>query len=66
MDILFQDFLEHKYEKLTPPQQLAFEKLLDETDPDIYAWITGSSSPQDPEYAFLINSMRTGHGRNMP
>jgi len=58
MDTLFQQFLELEYDSLTPEQKSLFERFLDESDPDIYAWIMGNSTPGNTEYQFLIKRLQ--------
>lgn len=54
MDVLLQRFLETDYESLGRAERAAFERMLDEPDPDLFAWITGRSVPDNPQYASLI------------
>jgi antitoxin CptB len=61
MDTLFGRFLELEYDGLDAGQQLLFERLLDEPDPDIYAWILGNAQPANPEYRFLIQRLQGIH-----
>ena len=61
MDVLLERFLEREYDALPPDQQSAFERLLDEADPDLYAWITGQNRPAEPAYLDLVRRLQTLH-----
>jgi antitoxin CptB len=61
MDFLLQQFLEQEYDRLDPPQQALFEQFLDEQDPDIYAWITGASRPDNHSYQSIILQLQNIH-----
>ena len=55
MDLLLLRFLERQYPHLDSREQSLFGALLDETDPDLYAWITGQSEPSNPDYLPIID-----------
>ena len=38
-----------------------FEAILDLPDPELFAYLTGRSVPQDPATAFLIERIRASH-----
>ena len=57
MDLLLLRFLERQYPHLDSREQSLFGALLDETDPDLYAWITGQSEPSDPDYLPIIGKI---------
>ncbi len=54
MDVLLQRFLETDYDSLDSAERAVFEEMLDESDPDLYAWITGKAVPDNPRYVHLI------------
>ena len=58
MDVLLERFLERGYDALPPDQQALFERLLDEPDPDLYAWITGQTRPAEPAYLNLVRRLQ--------
>ncbi|MEX2353675.1 MAG: succinate dehydrogenase assembly factor 2 [Gammaproteobacteria bacterium] len=62
MDFLFQTFLEQEYDSLATEQQVLFEQFLEETDPDIYSWITGTNSPDNHSYLPLIQRLQNIRG----
>ena len=57
MDLLLLRFLEQDYPRLNAREQSLFGSLLDEADPDIYAWITGQAQPANPDYLPLIGKI---------
>ena len=54
LDMLLLGFLERDYPQLNTEQQALFGMLLDEADPDLYAWITGKEQPINPDYLTII------------
>ena len=58
MDLLLLRFLEQDYSHLNSREQSLFGSLLDEADPDLYAWITGQAQPANPDYLSLIGKIR--------
>ncbi len=54
MDLLLLRFLEQDYPHLDAREQSLFGALLNEADPDLYAWITGQSEPAKPDYLPII------------
>ena len=57
MDLLLLRFLEQDYPQLDARDQSLFGDLLDEADPDLYAWITGQAEPDNPDYLSLIEKI---------
>ena len=55
LDLLLLRFLERNYPHLGAREQSLFGALLDEADPDLYAWITGQSEPSNPDYLPIID-----------
>lgn len=61
LDKLLQQFLKSEFDLLTTEQQQTFDQFLDESDPDIYDWITGKAAPDNSEYLFLIQRLQSIH-----
>ena len=57
MDLLLLRFLERGYPRLSAGDQSLFEALLNEADPDLYAWITGKAEPDNPTYLPVIDKI---------
>lgn len=53
LDLLFIPFVDDAYDDLTAEQQTAFERLLTEQDPDLFAWFMGHQECKDEQ----LNSM---------
>ena len=62
MDLLLLRFLEQEYPYLDTREQSLFGTLLDEADPDLYAWITGQSEPSNPDYLPIIGKINNCSG----
>ena len=58
MDILLQRFMEQNYPGLSKAEIRLFEELLEESDLDILAWITGKSTPEKTDYQILIQRLQ--------
>ena len=65
MDLLFKQFLDEYYEKLSEPELNTLESLLKETDLDIMDWIMGRSEPNNPDYKFIIEQMKQLNSRQL-
>ncbi len=61
MDMLLLRFLEQDYPRLSAGDQSLFGDLLDEADPDLYAWITGQAQPANPDYLSLVEKISGTH-----
>lgn len=62
LDLLLLRFLERDYPHLGAREQSLFGALLDEADPDLYAWITGQSEPSNPDYLPIIDKINNCSG----
>lgn len=58
MDLLLQDFLSGPWAELSTDEQRSFERLLEETDLDLFEWISGRAEPHDPAFRLLIGRLR--------
>lgn len=58
LDLLLQGFLERGYPALSSLDKARFRDLLEENDPDIYAWVVGRAKPANPGYQALVDAMR--------
>ena len=59
MDLLFEKYLHQYYPYLPTAEQENFAALLEETDLDIYDWITGRREPEKPAYLPLIKQLQS-------
>jgi antitoxin CptB len=58
LDVLLARYLDRHGEGLTPDSSLTLERLLEQTDPDLYRWLLGSEDPSDPALAHLVRTIR--------
>ena len=60
LDLLLERFMAEGYDSLTPEQLAIFKRLLEEPDPDLFAWLMGSAEPSLPEFKSFISWFRAG------
>jgi len=53
LDVLLEKYLSHRFDQAAAAEQAAFLHLLDQEDPDIWAWLIGHAQPP-PELADVI------------
>ncbi|MCY4154104.1 MAG: succinate dehydrogenase assembly factor 2 [Gammaproteobacteria bacterium] len=58
LDLLLLRFLERDYPGLSATEQSLFGDLLDESDPDLYAWLSGQCEPSNPDYLRIIGRIK--------
>lgn len=54
LDVLLSRFLEAAYPDLNAAERDLFDRLLDESDVDLYAWLTRRRAPDKPEFIHLV------------
>ena len=59
MDLLLLGFLERDYPHINAREQSLFSALLDEADPDLYAWIIEQAQPANPDYLPIIGKIKS-------
>ena len=60
LDALLAQFINSpKFNQLTAAQSRAFERLLEESDPQLFRWLMGREACDDAEYRELIEAIRT-------
>jgi antitoxin CptB len=57
LDLLLGRFLEERYAALDEAQQLAFARLLQESDQDLQGWLLGKTQPLDAEFKKIIKNI---------
>ena len=45
LDVLLETYLNHHFDQAAAPEQAQFLHLLDQEDPDIWAWLIGHAQP---------------------
>ncbi|WP_394200474.1 succinate dehydrogenase assembly factor 2 [Shewanella waksmanii] len=63
LDVLFQPFVETRYEGLSDQQKATFVRLLECEDPELFAWFMGHETCPDAALADMIIQVR---GRPAP
>ena len=58
LDVMLQNFFDQHYLQLTKKQQLAFEKLLQCEDQQLYNWLLKQEQPPDTELLEIIELIR--------
>lgn len=55
LDLVLLPFFDQAFMNLPEAQQQTFVKLLEQDDPDLHAWFSRKSSPDDAELAALVD-----------
>ena len=58
LDLILQEFLERRFERLDAGEKALFDELLDSPDPDLLDWVLGRSEPADPRYRGVVRLLR--------
>ena len=56
LDVLLIGYLEHAVARQGATEQALFARLLDESDTDLYLWLTRRATP-DPAYTVLVDAI---------
>jgi antitoxin CptB len=59
LDLIFERFLKQSLDALTEEQCNAFEALLHQPDPDLYAWLMGYEKPTSKELIDIVAFIRS-------
>ncbi len=54
LDLIFERFFKNTFDTLSDDQVNVFERLLDQPDPDLYAWLMGYETPVDKELMNIV------------
>jgi antitoxin CptB len=54
LDLILGRFLEQCYDQLAPAERVHFERLLDQEDDQLQAWLIGDRRPMDEDLARLV------------
>ncbi|MGH8250441.1 MAG: succinate dehydrogenase assembly factor 2 [Steroidobacteraceae bacterium] len=57
LDLLLGRWLEHCWSSAGSGQRQAFQRLLDQPDPDLTAWLIGGSRPADRSLAAIVDDI---------
>ena len=61
LDMLLLPFCDNNFPQLNITQQATFERLLEATDPELFAWLMGHEQTQDPEFVKMIKLIQTAN-----
>ena len=59
LDQVMLHYLDHHYAAASPDEQAAFRELLDRQDPELLAFLTGRTEPEQAAAAHVIHTIRT-------
>ena len=59
LDLLLGRFMEIGFDSLDDAKKNTFKKILEESDPDLYAWLMGYERPKSQEFIEFIHWFRT-------
>lgn len=62
LDLILMPFLENIYPNLTSEDQLLYQKLLQEQDQDLFAWLMNRSDPEAPDIMRIVQIIRDNTG----
>lgn len=65
LDVLLGNFLQNVYLNLSPKDQVLFAQLLDCNDQELFMWLMGKESSNDPNLQKIVDKIRE-HARNKP
>ena len=58
LDLLLENFLEHRYQALSPAARDSFVRLLECQNQDLIDWLMEGGSPQDEQLAAIVHRIR--------
>ncbi len=61
LDAVLQSFVQSSVAELDADELARFEQILDLPDPELFAYLTGRSAPEDPAIARLVDRIRASH-----
>lgn len=59
LDQLLGWYLDVRYPTAAEADKAAFSTMLDQADPDLWAWLLGQSHPESPQWRSIIDEIRT-------
>jgi antitoxin CptB len=65
LDVILNRFIDACYEDLDAAERDAFDSLLDGSDVDLYAWLTGRTVPGSPKLDQLVALVRQSDPRSL-
>jgi antitoxin CptB len=59
LDQLLGWYLETRYSNVDNAAKIAFSTLLDQQDPDLWNWLNGRSTPENPQWRQIVDEIRS-------
>ncbi|BCB07354.1 hypothetical protein HHSLTHF2_12440 [Vreelandella venusta] len=63
LDLLLIPFLEHRFDELSEDEQLAYQRLIEEEDQDLFGWLMRREWPEEPALRHIVQ-MIVAHAEN--
>lgn len=63
LDLVLKPFLDDHFDELEEGDQLSYEKLLEEQDPDLFQWFLRGAEPEDIELKRIVNIILDSRAR---
>jgi len=57
LDLMMLPFFDEEYRTLPPDRQIAFQRLLEQEDPDLWVWFSQKGEPEDSDLKDLVRFM---------
>ena len=61
LDQLLGWYLDRRYPAALESGKAAFSTMLDQPDPDLWAWLLGQTHPENPQWRAIVDEIRTGN-----
>lgn len=58
LDLILEHFLTTKYQDLSDENKVRFINLLEQADPDLFAWLMGKQVPEDEDIKLIVDKIR--------
>lgn len=58
LDVMLERFVQQRYQSLTPLEQEIFEKLLQQSDDQLFSWLMAAGYSEDPELQKMVEMIR--------
>lgn len=58
LDVLLGNFLTEAYPTLSDEDKIRFVNVLNQSDPELFAWLMGRETPEDPDFKRITDMIR--------
>jgi len=63
LDLVINRYFESDYDSLSEQEQTEFKNFLNLEDPEIFSWIMGRTTPENPLYAGIVSKLQNTFDR---